>query len=270
MNLLEVKNLNTSFHIGVGTVQAVRGVSFHVEEGESIGIVGESGSGKSMISHTIMGLISRSDVDIAGKVVFDGVDLLQLSRAELRGYQGEELSIIFQEPMTSLNPTMKIGPQVEESLFIHTDLSKEERRARALEAMELAELDHPEELYDKYPHELSGGMRQRVMIASAIVLRPQLLIADEPTTALDVTIQAEILKTLKEINKKEGTTILFISHDLGVIRHLCSRVIVMRQGKVVETGDVEEVFHHPKEEYTKRLIASRPTRTKLKGGKRHE
>ena len=136
--------------------------------------------------------------------------------------------------------------------------------------MKLEELDHPEELYDKYPHELSGGMRQRVMIASAIVLRPQLLIADEPTTALDVTIQAEILETLKEINKKEGTTILFISHDLGVIRHLCSRVIVMQKGRIVETGDVEQVFHHPKEEYTQKLIASRPTRRKVKGGKRHE
>ena len=268
--LLNIDNLSVVFHDREAPFDAVDHVSFSVDKGEIVGIVGESGSGKSMISHTIMGLISRSDVQISGKIEFDGVDLLKLSRAELRGYQGEGLSIIFQEPMTSLNPTMKIGTQVEESLFIHTDLSKEERRARALEAMELAELDHPEELYDKYPHELSGGMRQRVMIASAIVLRPQLLIADEPTTALDVTIQAEILQTLKEINKKEGTTILFISHDLGVIRHLCQRVIVMQNGKVVETGDVEQVFHHPKEEYTKKLIASRPTRKKLKGGRHHE
>ena len=268
--LLNIDNLSVVFHDRESPFEAVNDVSFSVEKGEIVGIVGESGSGKSMISHTIMGLINRGDVRISGKIEFDGVNLLKLSRAELRGYQGEELSIIFQEPMTSLNPTMKIGPQVEESLFIHTDLSKEERRARALEAMKLAELDHPEELYDKYPHELSGGMRQRVMIASAIVLRPQLLIADEPTTALDVTIQAEILETLKEINKKEGTTILFISHDLGVIRHLCSRVIVMQKGRIVETGDVEQVFHHPKEEYTQKLIASRPTRRKLKGGKRHE
>ena len=190
-------------------------------------------------------------------------------REELRGYQGEELSIIFQEPMTSLNPTMKIGKQVEESLRIHTDLSKEERKARALEAMELAELDDPESLYDKYPHQLSGGMRQRVMIASAIVLRPQLLIADEPTTALDVTIQAEILNTLKEINRKEGTSILFISHDLGVVRHLCQRVVVMQKGRIVEEGPVDRVFFHPQQEYTKRLIASRPTRKKLKGGSNH-
>ena len=268
--LLNVDNLSVVFHDREAPFEAVNDVSFSVEKGEIVGIVGESGSGKSMISHTIMGLINRSDVKISGKIEFDGVDLLKLSRAQLRGYQGEELSIIFQEPMTSLNPTMKIGLQVEESLFIHTDLSREERRARALEAMALAELDHPEELYDKYPHELSGGMRQRVMIASAIVLRPQLLIADEPTTALDVTIQAEILETLKEINKKEGTTILFISHDLGVIRHLCSRVIVMQKGRIVETGDVEQVFHHPAEEYTQKLIASRPTRRKLKGGRRHE
>ena len=168
--------------------------------------------------------------------------------------------------MTSLNPTMKIGKQVEESLYIHRkDLSPEERKARALEAMGLAELNDPESLYDKYPHELSGGMRQRVMIASALVLRPQLLIADEPTTALDVTIQAEILKTLKEINRKEGTAILFISHDLGVIRSLCHRVVVMQDGEIVEEGEVNQVFYHPREEYTKRLISSRPTRKKLKG-----
>ena len=267
--LLNIDNLSVVFHDREAPFEAVSDVSFSVEKGEIVGIVGESGSGKSMISHTIMGLISRSDVDIAGKVVFDGVDLLQLSRAELRGYQGEELSIIFQEPMTSLNPTMKIRKQVEESLRIHTDLSKEERKARALEAMELAELDDPESLYDKYPHQLSGGMRQRVMIASAIVLRPQLLIADEPTTALDVTIQAEILNTLKEINRKEGTSILFISHDLGVVRHLCQRVVVMQKGRIVEEGPVDRVCFHPQQEYTQRLIASRPTRKKLKGGLSH-
>ena len=155
---------------------------------------------------------------------------------------------------------------MEESLRIHSKLSKEERKKKALEAMALAELDDPEKLYRSYPHELSGGMRQRVMIASAIVLRPQLLIADEPTTALDVTIQAQILETLKEINRKEGTAILFISHDLGVIKALCRRVVVMQHGRIVEQGDVEQVFYHPQQEYTKKLIASRPTRRKLKGG----
>ena len=168
--------------------------------------------------------------------------------------------------MTSLNPTMRIGKQVEESLRIHTKMSKAERRVRALETMELAGLADPEKLYDCYPHELSGGMRQRVMIAAALVLRPKLLIADEPTTALDVTIQAQILDTLKEINRKEGTAILFISHDLGVIRALCQRVVVMQHGLIVEDGSVDQVFYHPQQEYTRQLIASRPTRRKLKGG----
>ena len=264
--LLNIDKLSVVFHDRETAFEAVDDVSLQVDKGEIVGIVGESGSGKSMTAHALMGLIKRSDVQVSGKAEFDGVDLLKLSREELRGYQGEELSIIFQEPMTSLNPTMKIGKQVEESLRIHTDLSREERKARALEAMELAELDDPERLYNKYPHQLSGGMRQRVMIASAIVLRPQLLIADEPTTALDVTIQAEILNTLKEINRKEGTSILFISHDLGVVRHLCQRVVVMQKGRIVEEGPVDRVFYHPQEEYTKRLIASRPTRKKLKGG----
>ena len=264
--LLDIDKLSVVFHDRETAFEAVDDVSLQVDKGEIVGIVGESGSGKSMTAHALMGLIKRSDVQVSGKAEFDGVDLLKLSREELRGYQGEELSIIFQEPMTSLNPTMKIGKQVEESLRIHTDLSREERKARALEAMELAELDDPESLYDKYPHQLSGGMRQRVMIASAIVLRPQLLIADEPTTALDVTIQAEILNTLKEINRKEGTSILFISHDLGVVRHLCQRVVVMQKGCIVEEGPVDQVFFHPQQEYTKRLIASRPTRKKLKGG----
>ena len=268
--LLNIDKLSVVFHDRETAFEAVDDVSLQVDKGEIVGIVGESGSGKSMTAHALMGLIKRSDVQVSGKAEFDGVDLLKLSREELRGYQGEELSIIFQEPMTSLNPTMKIGKQVEESLRIHTDLSREERKARALEAMELAELDDPESLYDKYPHQLSGGMRQRVMIASAIVLRPQLLIADEPTTALDVTIQAEILNTLKEINRKEGTSILFISHDLGVVRHLCQRVVVMQKGCIVEEGPVDQVFFHPQQEYTKRLIASRPTRKKLKGGLSHD
>ncbi len=264
--LLNIESLSVVFHDRETVFEAVDDISLQVDKGEIVGIVGESGSGKSMTAHALMGLLKRSDVQVSGRALFDGVDLLSLSREELRGYQGEELSIIFQEPMTSLNPTMKIGKQVEESLRIHTRLSREERRARALEAMELAELDDPESLYDQYPHQLSGGMRQRVMIAAAIVLRPQLLIADEPTTALDVTIQAEILNTLKEINRKEGTSILFISHDLGVIRHLCQRVVVMQKGRIVEQGPVEQVFYHPREDYTKRLIASRPTRKKLKGG----
>jgi len=264
--MLELQHLSVVFHDRQEPFAAVKDVSLSMDQGEIVGIVGESGSGKSMTAHALMGLIKRSAAQVSGKALFQGADLLAMGREELRGYQGEELSIIFQEPMTSLNPTMKIGAQVEESLRIHTKLTKEERRARALEAMALAELDDPEKLYQCYPHELSGGMRQRAMIASAIVLRPQLLIADEPTTALDVTIQAQILETLKEINRKEGTAILFISHDLGVIKALCQRVAVMRRGLIVEEGPVDQVFYHPREEYTQRLIAARPTRKKLKGG----
>lgn len=264
--MLNIENLSIVFRDRGETFTAVQRFDLQMDAGEIVGIVGESGSGKSMTAHAIMGLLRRADVTVGGKAEFCGADLLAMSRKELRSYQGSEMSIIFQEPMTSLNPTMKIGRQVEEALLIHRKgMSSAERRARALEAMALAELDAPESLYDKYPHELSGGMRQRVMIASAIVLRPKLLIADEPTTALDVTIQAEILKTLRDINRKEGTAILFISHDLGVIRNLCERVVVMQKGRLVETGSVDEVFYHPREEYTKLLIAARPTRKKLRG-----
>ena len=264
--MLQVRDLSIVFHDGGQPFAAVRDFDLAMDAGEIVGIVGESGSGKSMTSHAIMGLLRRKGVEISGWIEFDGKDLLAMSDEELRDYQGEKLSIIFQEPMTSLNPTMRIGKQVEESLRIHTKLSKAERKARALEAMELAELSDPEKIYRCYPHELSGGMRQRVMIAAALVLRPKLLIADEPTTALDVTIQAEILKTLKEINRKEGTSILFISHDLGVIRALCRRVVVMQRGVIVEEGPVEQVFHHPQHEYTKTLIAARPVHKKLRGG----
>lgn len=264
--MLKIQDLSVVFSDRAEPFTAVDRFSLQMEAGEVVGIVGESGSGKSMTAHALMGLIQRSHAAISGRAEFDGTDLLALSRKELRAYQGRALSIIFQEPMTSLNPTMRIGKQVEESLRIHTKLPPAERKARALEAMRLAGLSEPEALYRQYPHQLSGGMRQRVMIAAALVLRPRLLIADEPTTALDVTIQAQILETLREINRKEGTAILFISHDLGVIKALCSRVVVMRRGKIVESGPAEQVFYHPQEDYTKLLIASRPTRTKRKGG----
>ena len=264
--MLDIKDLSVVFSDRAEPFTAVDRFSLRMEEGEVVGIVGESGSGKSMTAHALMGLIRRSAVTVSGQAVFEGTDLLALSRAELRAYQGKALSIIFQEPMTSLNPTMRIGKQVEESLRIHERLSQAERKTRALAAMALAGLPEPEKLYREYPHRLSGGMRQRVMIAAAIVLRPKLLIADEPTTALDVTIQAQILDTLRDINRREGVAILFISHDLGVVKALCSRVVVMKQGKIVESGPAEQVFRCPKEDYTKRLIASRPTRKKLKGG----
>ena len=264
--LLQVEHLKVTFHDRNSLFDAVEDFSLSMEEGEVVGIVGESGSGKSMTAHALMGLIPRTQADISGKALFQGADLLAMSRAQLRQVQGRELSIIFQEPMTSLNPTMRIGRQVEDALRVHTRLGAGERKARALEAMALAGLNDPERLYRCYPHELSGGMRQRVMIAAALVLRPRLLIADEPTTALDVTIQAQILDTLKDINRKEGTAILFISHDLGVVKALCSRVVVMRHGLIVEEGPAEGVFAHPREAYTRQLIAARPTRKKLRGG----
>ena len=267
--MLQIEHLKITFPHAKGHFEAVKDFSLHVEEGQVIGIVGESGSGKSMTAHAIMGLLDRESVQVSGSIRFEGVELLDLTRSQMRSYQGKDLSIIFQEPMTSLNPTMKIGPQVEEALRIHTKMPPKERKQRALEAMALAGLPNGEQLYHQYPHQLSGGMRQRVMIAAALVLRPKLLIADEPTTALDVTIQAQILDTLREINRKEGIAILFISHDLGVIRALCHHVVVMQQGEIVEAGDVEQVFHHPQQAYTQRLIASRPTRTKLKAGGSH-
>lgn len=264
--MLNIQDLSVFFFDRAEPFTAVDHFSLQMAEGEVVGVVGESGSGKSMTAHALMGLIRRSGVKISGRAEFEGTDLLSLSPQELREYQGRALSIIFQEPMTSLNPTMRIGKQVEESLRIHTKLPPDQRKALALEAMALAGLPEPETLYRQYPHQLSGGMRQRVMIAAALVLRPKLLIADEPTTALDVTIQAQILDTLKDINRREGTAILFISHDLGVVKSLCSRVVVMRQGKIVESGPAEQVFHHPREDYTRLLIASRPTRKKLRGG----
>ena len=264
--LLNVEHLKVTFHDRSSLFDAVEDFSLQMEEGEVVGIVGESGSGKSMTAHALMGLIPRAKADISGRALFQGADLLAMSRAQLRQVQGRELSIIFQEPMTSLNPTMRIGRQVEDALRVHTRLGAGERKAMALEAMALAGLSDPEKLYRCYPHELSGGMRQRVMIAAALVLRPRLLIADEPTTALDVTIQAQILDTLRDINRTEGTAILFISHDLGVVKALCNRVVVMRHGLIVEEGPADQVFYHPREGYTRQLIAARPTRKKLRGG----
>lgn len=262
--MLVVEHLAVKFHNNNDTdIFAVKDFNLRMDPGEIVGIVGESGSGKSVTVNAIMGLLERSKADISGTARFEEMNLITMDRTRLRHYQGKELSIIFQEPMTSLNPTMKIGLQVEESLRTHTKLDREDRRVRALDAMTKAGLGQPAELYDLYPHELSGGMRQRVMIASAIVLNPKLLIADEPTTALDVTIQAQILHTLREINRHEGTAILFISHDLGVIHALCQRVLVMQNGLIVEEGTADQVFYSPVHEYTKRLIASRPGRKKL-------
>ena len=222
--------------------------------------MGESGSGKTVTAMSISGLLPRRQVEVSGSITLAGRELLRCDEAELRQIQGSDLSVVFQEPMTSLDPLMRIGPQVEESLRLHTKLGLQERRDRALEAMAQAELPDPAELYAKYPHELSGGMLQRVMIAAAIISRPRLLLADEPTTALDVTIQAQILSLLRKLNREQGMAVLFISHDLHVVRKLCRRVIVMQGGRLVEEGRVEDIFRAPKMEYTKGLIAAIPTR----------
>ena len=256
--LLEVKDLNIEFHDHLIPETVVYDFDLELKAGEIVGLVGESGSGKSMSALAIAGLLSRRDMHKRGQILFDGLDLLTCERSKLRKIQGNEISMIFQEPMTSLNPVKRIGWQIEESLRIHTELNKEERYQKAIEMMKEVELPDPERLYRQYPHELSGGMRQRVMIAAAMICNPRILIADEPTTALDVTIQAQIVDLLKRMNREKQTSILFISHDLSLVKQLCERVLVMKGGYIVETGLTQEVFAHPKEEYTQRLIAAIP------------
>ena len=255
MALLEIRDLHVTF-LSTGK-EAVRGVDL---PGQRLGLVGESGSGKTVTAMALSGLIERWNVDMSGQVLFDGRDLLSCSRDQLRRIQGRDIGVVFQEPMTSLNPLMRVGRQVEEVLKIHTDLSPDERRAKALEAMAQVGLPDPERTYEKYPHQLSGGQRQRAVIASAMVIRPRLLICDEPTTALDVTVQAQILSLLKSFSTDHGVAILLISHDLRVVRRLCERVAVMHRGRIVERGDTDAVFADPQEEYTKRLIAAIPQR----------
>ncbi len=257
--MLEIRDLNIEFHDHSVPETVVYDFDLSMEEGDIVGIVGESGSGKTMSALALCGLLARHDMEKKGKILFEGKELLTCSRQEMRALQGKEISIIFQEPMTSLNPVKKIGWQVEEALRLHTDLSKEECYERAIWALREAELAEPEKVYGQYPHELSGGMRQRVMIAAAIVCKPKILVADEPTTALDVTIQAQIIKLLLKLNEEQKTAILFISHDLSLVRRLCRRVVVMQNGYIVEQGDVEAIFRSPREEYTKRLIASIPS-----------
>lgn len=263
--MLKVESLTIYFNDRESHQEVVKNITFSMGDGEILGIVGESGSGKTMTALTIAGLLKQHAQLESGAVYFarktgKEEELFSVSEQEMRTLQGNEISMIFQEPMTALNPTMKIGAQVEESLRLHTDLSKEERRERVLKALEDVELDNPKELVEKYPHELSGGMRQRVMIASAIVCRPKLLIADEPTTALDVHTQESILKLLKKLNRKYEMGILFISHNLRVVNMLCERVLVMKDGEIVEEGQTEEIFLHPKHDYTKALIAAIPGR----------
>ena len=258
MALLEIRSLRVRF-LSTGK-QAVDGVDLTVEAGQRVGLVGESGSGKTVTAMALSGLIERWNVDMSGQVLFDGRDLLACTREQLRAVQGKDIGVVFQEPMTSLNPLMRVGRQVEEVLKIHTDLAADQRRERALEALAQVGLPDPEITYEKYPHQLSGGQRQRAVIASAMVIHPKLLICDEPTTALDVTVQAQILRLLKSISREYGVAILLISHDLSVVRRLCESVAVMHQGRIVERGETARVFAAPEDDYTKRLIAAIPTR----------
>lgn len=256
--LLEVKDLCIEFYDHELPERVVKDFDLILQNGDRVGIVGESGSGKSMSALAIAGLLNRHDMEKKGEILFDGKNLLTLKRGDLRQYQGKDIAMIFQEPMTSLNPVKKIGWQVEESLRLHTQMSKEECKKKAIEMLREVELSNAEAIYEMYPHELSGGMRQRVMIAAAMICEPKILIADEPTTALDVTTQGQIIELMKQLNEKKGTAILFISHDLSLVETLCNQVIVMKDGEIVESGSVKEIFEHPKMQYTKDLLAAIP------------
>lgn len=258
MNLLEVKNLNTSFKIGVGTVQAVRGVSFHVKEAESIGIVGESGSGKSVTMLSVMGLLPNYATITADSLLFDGKELTKMTPKELRALHGSDIGMIFQDPMTSLNPLFTVQNQLMEPLRIHQHMNRAQAKARALELLKLVEIPDPEARLKQYPHEFSGGMRQRVMIAIAIACNPKMVIADEPTTALDVTIQAQVLELMSELKEKYDTSMILITHDLGIVAEVCDTVAVMYAGRIVEQGTLEDVFDHTKHPYTEGLFNSLP------------
>ncbi|HZH59539.1 MAG TPA: ABC transporter ATP-binding protein [Metabacillus sp.] len=258
--ILEVKDLHISFHTFGGEVQAIRGVNFDLLKGETLAIVGESGSGKSVTTKSIMRLLPESNSEIkSGEILFDGKDIAKLSNKEMQKIRGKDISMIFQDPMTSLNPTMKVGKQIMEPIVKHQNLSKSAARERAIDLLRLVGIPQPEDRFNQYPHQFSGGMRQRVVIAIALACNPKVLIADEPTTALDVTIQAQILELMKDLQQKIDTSIIFITHDLGVVANVADRVAVMYGGKIVEIGTVDEVFYNPQHPYTWGLISSMPS-----------
>ena len=263
--LLRVEDLTVKFRTYNGEVTAVNNLELLLNENETLGIVGESGSGKSVTSLSIMGLLEESTSSVSGRALFKGTDLIAMKEKEKQEYRGNHLAMIFQEPMTSLNPLHKCGNQIIESMLIHTDISKAEAKEKAIELLKLVGIPAPEQRFNEYPHQMSGGMRQRVMIAMALACDPQLLIADEPTTALDVTIQAQILEVLKELRDRLKMGIILITHDLGVVSEVCDRVIVMYTGKVVEQGLIREILDKPKHPYTEGLIAAIPNIQDEKG-----
>ena len=262
--ILEVKDLHTSFFTDAGEVRAVNGISFNLEPGKTLGIVGESGSGKSVTAYSIMQILAEAGKVVSGEVLFKGKDISKWDEKQMQEFRGEKCSIIFQDPMTSLNPVFTIGNQLMEAILLHTNKNKKQARERAIEMLTLVGVNEPESRLKQYPHELSGGMRQRVMIAMALVCEPDILIADEPTTALDVTIQAQILELMQELQKKLGMAIIMVTHDLGVIASMCDEILVMYGGRVCERGTADDIFYRPAHEYTKGLLRSIPRVDNLK------
>lgn len=252
--MLNIQNLSIEFHNAGNVKRVLDNFSMHIKEGEILGIAGESGSGKTISVYAIEGILPEDAVIASGEIIYNGINILHLDKKKRRDLHGKEFGMVFQDPLTSLNPLLKVGVQVEENLLLHTDFTKEQRKQRALQMLEAVELRDVEKVYDSYPHELSGGMRQRVMLAAALIHSPKILIADEPTTALDVIAQAKLIALIKRMNKELNVAIIFISHNLLVLNRLCDRVIVMKKGVIVESGDVKEIFEHPHHEYTKELI----------------
>ena len=260
MALLEIRNLKTSFFTDNGEVKAVNGISYNLEKGKVLGIVGESGSGKSVSAYSVLQILaSTGQIKDGSSIKFDGEELVGAKESVMKTIRGNKISIIFQDPMTSLNPTYTVGHQLMEAILLHTDRNKKQARERAIEMLRLVGINEPEKRVDQYPHEFSGGMRQRVGIAMALACEPDILIADEPTTALDVTIQAQIIDLMIKLQKEMGMAIIMITHDLGVIAQICDEVIVMYAGSICEQGTADEIFYNPKHEYTKGLLRSIPT-----------